>query len=278
MSYILEALRRAESERERKRGVPGLHAQPVPTSAADDGRSPRFKPWWWVVIGLGAGVLLMGLWRAWPSDAADEALARAPVAGNVISQSTPQATTGATPAVPPAAAAPSPAVADAPARPPAGSTEPPAPPTPSAAAQPAPEPRSKAAPRPPKTAARAEPKPAPRNEPVGAPPAAPPAAAAPNTPNTTAPRTPAPAPAPPPPRPAERLRSLTELPDELRRSVPALSFGGSVYSDIPTQRMVIFNGQVFREGDALGDDLMLEQIRPRSAVMRLRGERFEVAF
>jgi general secretion pathway protein B len=68
------------------------------------------------------------------------------------------------------------------------------------------------------------------------------------------------------------------LPEELRRSVPQLAFGGSVYSEIATQRMVIFNGQVLREGDAVTDELLLEQIRPHSAVMRLRGQRFEVAF
>jgi general secretion pathway protein B len=74
------------------------------------------------------------------------------------------------------------------------------------------------------------------------------------------------------------LRTLAELPDDLRRSVPALAFGGSVYSDTPAQRMVIFNGQVMREGEAVNDELQLEQIRPRSAVLRLRGQRFEVAF
>lgn len=78
--------------------------------------------------------------------------------------------------------------------------------------------------------------------------------------------------------PEPRLRSLAELPDELRRGVPPLAFGGSVYSETPAQRMVIFNGQVLREGDAVTDELVLEQIRPRSAVMRLRGQRFEVAF
>ncbi|HEY6514025.1 MAG TPA: general secretion pathway protein GspB [Burkholderiaceae bacterium] len=42
--------------------------------------------------------------------------------------------------------------------------------------------------------------------------------------------------------------------------------------------MVIFNGQVLREGDAVSDEVLLEQIRPQSAVMRLRGQRFEVKF
>ena len=76
----------------------------------------------------------------------------------------------------------------------------------------------------------------------------------------------------------ERLRTLAELPDDVRSSVPQLAFGGSVYSDTPAQRMVIFNGQVMREGDAVNDQLQIEQIRPRSAVMRVRGQRFEMPF
>ena len=84
--------------------------------------------------------------------------------------------------------------------------------------------------------------------------------------------------APVAPAPETRLRSLAELPEDLRRNVPPLSFGGSVYSEIAAQRMVILNGQVLREGESLGDDLVIEQIRPRSAVLRVRGQRFEVPF
>jgi hypothetical protein len=40
--------------------------------------------------------------------------------------------------------------------------------------------------------------------------------------------------------------------------------------------MVIVNGQVFQEGAMLGPDLQLEQIRPKSAVFSIRGQRFEV--
>jgi len=97
-------------------------------------------------------------------------------------------------------------------------------------------------------------------------------AASPGAKNTPVPG-PAPASAPEP-----RLRSLAELPEELRRGVPQLAFGGSVYSEIAAQRMVIFNGQVLREGDPITDDLQVEQIRPRSAVLRMRGQRFEIAF
>jgi general secretion pathway protein B len=71
---------------------------------------------------------------------------------------------------------------------------------------------------------------------------------------------------------------LAELPDELRRSVPPLAFGGAVYSEVPAQRMVILNGQLLREGEALSADLTLETIRAKSAVLRIKGERFELVF
>ena len=86
------------------------------------------------------------------------------------------------------------------------------------------------------------------------------------------------APVPVPTPPPERLRTLAELPDDLRGSVPQLAFGGSVYSDTPAQRMVILNGQVLREGDAVTNELQIEQIRQRSAVLRVRGQRFEMPF
>ena len=62
MSYILDALKRADNERERERGaVPGLHSQQVlpPTLPPDDGDS---RLWLWVVGGA-VGVVLAGL--AW---------------------------------------------------------------------------------------------------------------------------------------------------------------------------------------------------------------------
>jgi general secretion pathway protein B len=275
MSYILEALRRAESERERKRGgVPGLHAQPVPMPSLDDAHSRR-TPWGWITAAVSAGVLLLILWRWWSAEPlVDEAaLARAPVGGNVSQGSAEPAPTPAPPPEP--AAAPAPAAAPSPAPPPPA-------PAPAARAKTPPAAREKA-PRttkpatPPRSSATAA---APRRDADAKAPAATPA-----PPNATAPATadtaPRPAAPPPPPPPApvpERLPKLAELPDELRRSVPQLAFGGSVYSDTPAQRMVIFNNQVMREGDAVTNEVQIEQIRPRSAVMRVRGQRFEMVF
>jgi general secretion pathway protein B len=260
MSYILEALRRAESERERKRGgVPGLHARPVPMHAADEHGELRARPWpWpWIIGGLLVGVLLMIAWR-WSSEPplVDEAaLARAPVGGNV-SPGVTDAPAAATPPAPAPASATPPAPVQAPA------AQAPAAPAPKPAASSTgadKPPRTGKPPAPPRSTATA----AAARQPQPAPPTA-----APTPPAAQAPAAPAP----------ERLRTLAELPDDVRRSVPQLAFGGSVYSETPAQRMVIFNGQVMREGDAVTDELQIEQIRPRSAVMRARGQRFEMPF
>lgn len=76
--------------------------------------------------------------------------------------------------------------------------------------------------------------------------------------------------------PAARVALLAELPDELRRQVPAMAIGGSVYSPQRASRMLIVNGQVLREGDPVAPELQLEQIGAKAAVFSIRGQRFEV--
>jgi len=262
MSYILEALRRAETERERKRRVPGLNAQPVPSPSPEEPGLRRSKAWLWIVVGVSAGVLLPLLWRAWPSDPTGEETtgAHATAAGSVTPQG--GAVTDARPADAPSTPDPLPAN------------------PPSAAAPAAPErpPAPRATHTAPKAGATAKagpttlPDATTRTANATPPSPATPGGALPGRATTPAP------PAAAASAPEPRLRSMAELPDELRRAVPPLAFGGSVYSEIPAQRMVIFNGQVLREGDAVTDELLLEQIRARSAVMRLRGQRFEIAF
>ena len=75
----------------------------------------------------------------------------------------------------------------------------------------------------------------------------------------------------------ERLLQLGELPEALRRELGPLNPGGSIHAEQASARMVILNGQVFREGDMLAAQLRVEQIRPRSVVLSLRGQRFELA-
>jgi general secretion pathway protein B len=67
MSYILDALRRADAERERG-SVPGIHAQPLPLAAADDEADRAATPWLWIAVGV--AVVLGGLlvWQMTASD------------------------------------------------------------------------------------------------------------------------------------------------------------------------------------------------------------------
>jgi general secretion pathway protein B len=69
---------------------------------------------------------------------------------------------------------------------------------------------------------------------------------------------------------------LVDLPEARRRELPPLVLSGAVQSPDPPARMLIVDGQVLREGDALSPGLTLERIGPRAAVFSLRGLRFEL--
>ena len=85
-----------------------------------------------------------------------------------------------------------------------------------------------------------------------------------------------------PPKGAEpadgRIVPQRELPEDVRRALPNYKVGGSVYSSDPSSRMLMINGQIFREGDAVAAGLVLSQIRRKSAVFEFRGYRYEAAF
>ena len=262
MSYILEALKRADAERQRG-GVPGLHVRTGSgMTALEPGHAGGRT---WLLAGAALALLLIGGAVAWWWRAA-------PVAAPVVVAGAPAlpGVSGA-PALPPmpvpvtaapalrSTAAPAGAVLAAPAT----AVEP----APATAVWPAPAVALKAA----ATAAPAAPTPAPLALPGSA--ARPPGSAS-ATPATTAPASAAAAPVAAVP---ERLLQLGELPDALRREVGPLNPGGSIYAEQASARMVILNGQVFREGDLLAAQLRVELIRPRSVVLSLRGQRFELA-
>jgi general secretion pathway protein B len=271
MSYILDALRRADAERERERGgVPGLHTMPVGSVApAAPARTP------WVAAALTFTVLallLLGWWFRPIAPAAEPALA-----------------------APPAALPPSPVVAAAP---PAAQTAPPPPTgaavasapsnsTPAAAArEPAPEPapatpgatptavrpklRDSLPPPPPAAPTRSSARPTTATPPTSASPAAP--AGVPSAVSASAAGTAAPM------RSDEQPVAFEQLPDDVKRALPPLAIGGAIYSDNPGSRLLMVGGQLLKEGDRAGPGVTLEQIRPRSAVLRWKDVRYEVRF
>ncbi len=202
MSYILDALRRADAERQQG-GVPGLHTPASPQAAP-----PAAQNRWLLWCGAALLLLLLGALVWWWTR---------PALVVVTVQAAPSAAPATAPApapliAPPTAAAPLPIVVSAP--------------------------------------------------PVAAAPPAAPASAA-----------------PPPPAPPSAPSSvpLQQLAGELRRQLPPLVVGGSVWSDSAASRFVILDGQVTREGDSVAPGLVLERIQPRAAVLRWRDMRVEIA-
>lgn len=222
MSYILDALKRADAERERG-SVPGLHAQPVPLAEARLQRTSGGLTRW-LVPGVGLAVALLAV-LAWRMTARQE----------VVKPATP--TIAATIAAPIVAPIVAPVAAP--------------------------------------IALPVAPAVAPRPAPVPAP--APPSKVLPEARDNVKTQAPAPA-AAAAPAADSRIPSLAELPDDVRRQLPTLSISGSIYSDNPAQRLLTIGSQVFQEGDKPAPDVVLEQIRPKSAVFSYKGTRYSVAY
>jgi general secretion pathway protein B len=72
--------------------------------------------------------------------------------------------------------------------------------------------------------------------------------------------------------------AFNDLPENIRRELPQLVVGGAMYSQTPANRMLILNGQVFREGDKVAGQLVLEQIKLKSAVLAYKGYRYNINY
>jgi general secretion pathway protein B len=224
MSYILDALRRADAERERG-SIPDLRAQPLGAPSAQE--MPRPLPWPWIAAVLAA--LLVGA-LAWYLAAPDE----------------PQVPTAAVPAASDGATATTPGAATRAANADAAM---PAPPRPGATASPA----------------AAEPRPLKPSVTVVA--TAPPRAA-----SMPAKGEPAASDA------GARVYAQAELPPDIRRQLPPLAIGGSMYSENAANRMLIVNGQLFHENEKPAPEVTLEKIKLKSAILKFRDYRFEVSY
>ena len=283
MSYILEALKKADAAREREReAVPGLHSRhdhALPdesderSETSPAGRTP------WLVGGIAGGVVVAGalfwlLGRSGPD---------APVA----SDSRPVPLHGQVGEAPPDS------VAQAPTPMTPAQVLPHDPVTTSGHAGTSPQPPA-AVPPPPVQVAPVQVAPVQAARPTAPQPAvvtAPPAAAVARAPSTGAPAAPAvpstraTPPAQDPLRVDPSLRevgpkivTMQELPDDIRRELPQLTVGGAMHSDVAANRMLVLNGGVFREGDQPAPGVVLEEIRLKSAVLRYKGHRYSISY
>ena len=230
MSYILDALRKADAERVRG-SIPDLHAQPVLRGSNASAPAANAHLWIWVAAGASIVALVAVAWALLARDAPRDASAAAPavvptVASAVAPVLAPVAQTAVAIAAPPvpAVTVATPVPATAPVATPVSTTRAPAVRKPAATAPVAP-------PEPPARKA---------SEP--------------------------------------RLYTLAELPDDIRRELPALAIGGAMYSENPASRMLIINGQVFHERDKLSPNLTLVQIKLKAAVLEYRGYRYGISY
>jgi general secretion pathway protein B len=254
MSYILEALKKAQAERQLG-NAPTIHA-PQPAPAAQPGAAPSRRP---LLVGLGAGglVVVAGallMWHRAPGQGPAASAADAAAGAAVVQAGAPGAAgapvvAGRTPAslsnrlevsappAPPERPAHGPEAQSAAGRAGAasqGGTNAPA---------------STAPPR--TAAARAA-------TPAAAPAATPAAAAA--------------------PAPEDSLPYLHQLPDAVQRDVPRVSFGGYMYSANPADRLLLVDKALRHEGEEVAPGLVLEKLLPKAAVMNYRGVRYRVAY
>ena len=244
MSYILDALKRADSERGRG-AVPGLHTRQLANPSERDPAAAGARRALW--LGAAAALALAGVGGGlWVWQTAPEApLAR--VVQPVTIQ--PQVSAAVTPPV----AVIAPEVA---------------PVLPTAATQTAPAPAATV----PVVKAPIKAKPdLMRTAPAVATPSPVPA-----PPRATAKSAPVASPAVPASASSAAVPLLSELPDELRRQVPAMTITGAVYAENPAQRLLLVNNLVLAQGALAAPEVKLEEIQARSSVFSFRGTRFRV--
>lgn len=214
MSYILEALKKAQAERQLG-NAPTIHAVPL-HAVAGDSPPARIKPIW---IGVGAALLLAGVGVA--------LMPRQPPALAPVAAPAPAPVAAPAPLPVPVAAAP---------------VAPVAPPLPKA-----------------EVARKAEPAPKPRPLPKAVP-AAPVKKAAPAA------------------APEDNTPALAQLPEAIRREVPAVAIGGYIYAKNPADSLLLVDKTLRREGEEVAPGLVLEKLLPKAAVMNYRGYRFRVPY
>ena len=244
MSYILEALKKAQAERQLG-NAPTIHA-PAPSYApprAGQGAQRRY-----LALGVGLVVVAAAVALLWPRLAGEPPVRLAavtqPVAAPVIAPAIAPAVVPTTTTVSAPVATPAPAAAVVPA------------PAPAPVVQPAPAPVVEARP------VRTKPAPAPV-----APPSPPPREAA-----------PAPVVVAAQPGGDEPLRTLQQLPDTLQREIPKVAFGGYIYSPTPGESLLLVDKMLRREGEEVAPGLVLERLTPKAAVMNYRGTRYRAPY
>ncbi len=252
MSYILDALRKSDQERQRG-AAPTLLATQAAAPAPRQAPLATYGAIAFALIGTGIAIGWLRPWQTEPTSAA-----------RVVAKE-PEAALAPLPAAAPALVAP--AVSQPPAVPAAA----PSLTTPAAPVAPSPSPHATAADKPHVAthalgdATAAKPAPAPD---------ATLAARAPEATPKAVERMPKPLDKPPPPAPAPKILAMSDLPDTIRQELPPMSITVHAYSAKPADRLVGINNRLLHEGDDVAPGLKLEQIVADGIVLNFKGYSF----
>ena len=256
MSFILDALKKADSERHLGE-LPGIHSRALPAAQARLPSPFLRRRSTWLLAALPA--LAAVAWFALPY-LPPTSLTRMPV------QLTRSAPSDAAPAPPALALVPAPSLAPAPVPVPAARTAevandiPVPPPLPAPAPAP---PTIKTVPAAPAGARTAIASDKARSEASAAVlPVARPATRSLEKPV----------------EPAATANLITDLPPNLQREIPKLAIAGSIYSSNPADRMLLIDKRMLHEGDEISPGLVLETVMPKAATLRYKGHAFRVVF
>ncbi|KRB84932.1 general secretion pathway protein GspB [Noviherbaspirillum sp. Root189] len=260
MSYILDALKKAEAERR------GTTPPVTPAPSTYYGRvqhgSVWHKPWPWALLSAAVVTIAGATWFATRSDQAVQA--PSPETPQVVAQAPvtpipPQVPAPAT--TQPAPPSPAPTKAEtppAPEAPPKATRESPSEAPQARAEKPARKPVEKK----PARESDASKKPAPATAPAA--PADSPAAAT----NTT-PSAPATEPA---------VGSVRDLPPQIQQQIPAFTISGYIYSANKADRSVLINKRLLRDGDEIAPGLTLERMTPSGMILNYKGYRYRSSY
>lgn len=246
MSYILEALKKAQAERQLG-SSPTLHAPTLQSAERADAGGRAKAPMVLALLGMAAviGVLLTLVLRNSEPPVSEAATQAAPVVVAPAPQAQrPQQQPPPQPQPQLVAAAPAPAIA------------------PVAEPTPLPAPVADLPPSVAKLARAAAPEPQAKAT-VQAPPPAAVAVAVPAKPAVA---------------PEEPVVNLRDLPEPIQRSIPQVAVGGYIYSKNPADRLLLIDKVLRHEGEEVAPGLTLEKLLPKEAVFNFKGYRYRVPY
>lgn len=78
-----------------------------------------------------------------------------------------------------------------------------------------------------------------------------------------------------PKEPAD-IPEFADLPPSLQQAIPELHFAGHTYAEEPSNRMIIINNNILREGEKVNNSLSLVEITWTGVILEYNGQQFEM--